>query len=90
MPAFQPSPITRDDTLLGVCHALGEDFGFNPLYLRVALGIALFLSPIAVIGAYLVAGLLVAVMRWLVPNPALPAVEAEPAEQEAETLPLAA
>ena len=32
------SIIARDDTLLGVCFALGEDFGFNPVYLRVPLG----------------------------------------------------
>ena len=27
----------QQDNLLGICHALGETFGFNPLYLRLAL-----------------------------------------------------
>lgn len=25
------------DNMLGICNAIGESFGFNPLYLRVAL-----------------------------------------------------
>jgi phage shock protein PspC (stress-responsive transcriptional regulator) len=27
----QPSLIARDETFLGVCAGLGEDFGINPL-----------------------------------------------------------
>ena len=35
MHAAQPSLFRRPDTFFGVCEALGEDFGFNPIFLRV-------------------------------------------------------
>ena len=38
MQALPRNPFTREDTLFGVCEALGEDFRFNPLLLRVAFG----------------------------------------------------
>lgn len=64
----RPNLITRDDTLLGVCEALGEDFGFNPLWLRVSLAVGLLWNPMAMAGIYLGLGALVAVTRWLVPT----------------------
>ena len=64
-----PSPIARDDTLLGVCHAIGEDFGFNPTYLRVVLAVLLLWNPVVVLGFYVAAGVLVLISRWLSPNP---------------------
>ncbi|MBV9884497.1 MAG: hypothetical protein JO276_15925, partial [Sphingomonadaceae bacterium] len=71
---------------LGVCEALGEDFRFNPLLLRVALGASLFLNPVAAIGAYLGLGLVVLVSRVIVPNPRQPkVVEAEAAVEAVET-----
>ena len=68
----RPNILTRDDTLFGVCEALGEDFGFNPLYLRVTLAVGLLWNPVAVIAFYAAAGALVALSRWLirVPRPA--------------------
>jgi len=69
----------REHTLLGVCEALGEDFGFNPLFLRVPLAVCLLLNPLAVIAAYAALGLLVLVSRRLIPNPT-PAAMAESAE----------
>lgn len=66
------SIIARDDTLFGVCFALGQDFGFNPLYLRILFAIVLFWSPAAAFGGYAVLGAVVAVSRWLAPDP-LPA-----------------
>ena len=88
MPTFPRNPLTREDTLLGVCEALGEDFRFNPLLLRVALGAGLFLNPAAAIGAYLGLGLLVLVSRVIVPNPRQPkVVEAEPAVEAVEAAP---
>lgn len=68
MHADQGSLITRDDTLLGVCAALGEDFGFNPLYLRMALGVLLIWIPVTVIASYIGAGLIVAASRWAFPK----------------------
>ena len=72
---FQPSVFARDDTFFGVCHALGEDFGFNPNYLRAALAVGLFWNPVAMVAAYAGAGLVVAATRWLYPNPRIPVVE---------------
>lgn len=80
-----PSPLARDDTLLGVCQSLGEDFGFNPFYLRLALGVALIWSPVAVCGGYVAAAVVIAVSRWVFPNPAFAEAAAgrSPAEQVA-------
>ena len=64
-----PLPLSRDDTLLGVCQALGEDFGFNPFYLRAALGVLLIVQPVAVIMGYLAAAVAIALLRLIVPNP---------------------
>lgn len=44
--------ITRGDTLLGACAALGEDFGFNPLYLRMAFATLLLWNPVVILSAY--------------------------------------
>src|SRR3954449_8498127 len=59
--------ILRDDTMLGVCQGLGEDFGFNPIWLRMAFGALLLVNPIAVVGTYLGLGVLVATSRLVFP-----------------------
>lgn len=85
------SIIARDDTLLGVCHAIGEDFGFNPLFLRIAFAVVLFLSPVAAFAGYAVLGAVVAFSRWMVPGPVATAPEAsEGADEPCEDLRLAA
>ena len=66
------SIVARDDTLLGVCFALGEDFGFNPVYLRALLAVVVLWSLPTALGAYAVLGAMVAFSRWLAPDP-LPA-----------------
>lgn len=43
---------TPRDNLLGVCHAIGEAFGFNPLLLRIAFGIAILIDFELAILAY--------------------------------------
>ena len=85
------SIFARDDTFFGVCEALGQDLGFNANLLRVTLAVTLFFSPLAAIGAYAAAAVLVLLSRWLVPEPhvELPAEdagEAAPAEGIAETV----
>lgn len=98
MQTSQPSLIARDHTILGVCEALGEDFGFNPTFLRVPLAAALLLNPTAVVCTYLALGVLVLLSRWISPNPrpaadARPTVAAEPApaaNEVAEELAVAA
>jgi phage shock protein PspC (stress-responsive transcriptional regulator) len=63
------SAIARDDTLLGACYAVGEDFGFNPLWLRLLFAFAIFWSPPITLAAYAALTALVTVTRWLVPDP---------------------
>lgn len=65
----QTKPLsTPKDNLLGICNALGEDFGFNPLWLRLALGAAFVIQPIGVVVGYLALGLVVLVSRLAFPN----------------------
>lgn len=90
MTADPLSPIRRPHTILGVCEALGDDFGFNPLYLRIAFAAGLFFSATWVIAAYLGLGAIVAVSRWVSPVPSIMPVAAVPVDAEEEPLRLAA
>lgn len=54
------------DNLLGICNAVGEDFGFNPLWLRLALGASFVLQPVAIVTLYFVLGAGVLISRILV------------------------
>lgn len=58
----------RSHTILGVCEAIGEEFGFNPVYLRVLFAASVIYSPTMSIAAYLLLGLGVLAARMLVPN----------------------
>ena len=89
MTAETLSPIRRPHTVLGVCEAIGEDFGFNPLFLRLAFAAALFFSPTWSIGAYLGLALIVAVSRWVSPVPVSTPVQSVEVDEE-EDLKLAA
>ena len=75
--------LTRDDTFLGICEALGEDLGFNANILRVALAVSLLWNPLAVVGVYAALGLVVLVSRLLFPNPR-PATTAQAGPAPAE------
>jgi phage shock protein C len=79
----QPEPALplRSDTILGVCEAIGQDFGFNPLYLRLIFAGLFYFNPPLVIGTYLALGAGVALARWLYPV-STPAV-AQPAANSA-------
>lgn len=85
-------PMMRDDTLLGACYAIGEDFGFNPFYLRLLFAVGLLGYPAVALTAYAALTALVTLTRWLVPNPAGdPGCEAADwADDPREELPLAA
>ena len=65
----QGTIFARDDTFFGVCEALGEDFGFNPFFLRLALGVGLIWNPLAMVAVYAALGLLVAAVRFIAPDP---------------------
>ena len=55
----------RHDTILGVWEAIGQDFGFNPTWLRLAFIAPIFFAPVWTVAAYLGLGLLVAATRLL-------------------------
>jgi phage shock protein C len=67
MQASNPSVLFREDTMFGVCQALGDDFGFNPIYLRVAFAVPVLFSPLWTFAAYAGLGVLVLLSRLLVP-----------------------
>ena len=78
------SIIARDDTLLGACYAIGEDFGFNPLYLRLLFAFGILWSPAIAFSAYAALTALTTLTRWMVPDrlPAEPEETVAPAEPE--------
>lgn len=66
-----PTPDTAPaapQNLFGICARVGEDFGFNPLWLRLAFAGSLIMNPVAVIGTYFVLGAIVLSSRLLFPN----------------------
>jgi phage shock protein C len=69
MQASQPNLFLRDDTLLGICQGIGDDFGFNPLWLRILFAAGLIWNPVYDISAYLALGAIVLVSRLIVRNP---------------------
>ena len=88
----------RQHTIFGVCEGIGEDFGFNPTFIRIPLAVAVLWSPTVAIGIYFALGLVVLASRLLFPNrgDATAPVEQQPAaphvaNQEVQPqLPLAA
>ena len=68
MQASNSSVLFREDTMFGVCQALGEDFGFNPLYLRMAFAVPVLFNPLYTFGAYAALGVVVALSRLIVPG----------------------
>ncbi|HET7709908.1 MAG TPA: PspC domain-containing protein [Sphingomicrobium sp.] len=55
----------RNDTIFGTCQAIGDDFGFNPNWLRVPLATLVVVSPFGVVGAYLALSLVVLLSRTI-------------------------
>ncbi len=89
------NPFMRADTLTGTCQAISEDFGFNPLFLRVAFAFGLFWSAGWTVGVYLALGCAVLVSRLIFPDRKALAegVHGQPAEPQGdndETTPLLA
>lgn len=68
MTATTGNLFTRDDTMFGVCEALGEDLRFHPNYLRVILAVLLLWNPTVVVAAYVGAALLVLATRLIWPS----------------------
>ena len=51
------------DNLFGICHSLGETFGFNPIYPRVALLGAVMLDAEMALITYFSAGIAVMIAK---------------------------
>ncbi len=81
---------TRDDTFFGICQGVGEDLGIHPDLLRLTLVVPLFFWPVATLGGYFAAGLLVLALRLLVPNPRPAKAATVEGGAERDALPLAA
>jgi phage shock protein C len=58
----------RNHTILGVCEGIGEDFGFNPIFLRIPLAAMVIVNPLWAFGAYFALGAVVLASRLLFPN----------------------
>ena len=69
----------RSHTIFGVCEAIGEDFGFNPVWLRALLAVGVLASPTWAIVTYFALGVIVLASRLLFPK-----AKAEAAEVVAE------
>lgn len=69
----------RSHTILGVCEAIGEDFGFNPVYLRIPFAASVIYSPMMAIAVYFALGAFVLGSRLLFPK--ANAVTVETAQQ---------
>lgn len=68
MPTEKTNLVLRNDTILGVCEAIGQDFGFHPNWLRLVFAGLFYWFPLGVIGSYLGLGLVVAASRWFAPD----------------------
>ena len=88
----------RRDTFFGICEAIGQDFGFNPLWLRLAFVAPLFFFPVQTFIGYFALGLVVLASRLLFPAKVKAAAQpapiaapiAAPQAEKAEELALAA
>ena len=58
----------RSHTILGVCEAIGEDFGFNPVFLRIPFAASVLYSPTWAVIAYFALGAVVLASRLLFPK----------------------
>ena len=81
----------RSHTILGVCEAIGEDFGFNPTLLRVPFAASVLYSPLYAVIAYFALGAVVLASRLLAPKPkttnvdaVVETVSAKPANEQRE------
>lgn len=88
MTAKTTNPFMREDTIFGVCQAIGDDFGFNPMWLRIPLAVPVVFAPWYSVAAYAALALAVIVSRVMAPNRARGA-SADVVELKAVPAPLA-
>lgn len=66
----------RKDTFFGICEAVGQDYGFNPLWLRLAFVAPLFFFPVQTFAGYFALGGVVLASRLIHPRVAAGTVPA--------------
>ena len=70
-PPANPVPVTlRAHTIFSIPEAIGEDFGFKSVLLRVPFAASVLISPAWAIGAYLMLGAIVLLVAGPVPEAA--------------------
>ncbi len=74
----------RSHTILGVCEAVGEDFGFSPVLLRVPFAATVLYSPTLAIAAYFALGAVVLASRLLFPKSTFDAIAVKQGHAENE------
>lgn len=57
----------RSHTILGTCEAIGEDFHFNPNWLRIPLAASVIVSPLYAFVVYFALGAVVLTSRLMFP-----------------------
>ncbi len=72
----------RRDTFFGICEAVGQDFGFNPLWLRLAFVAPLFFFPLQTFIGYFALGLVVLASRLIFPAKSAAAAKSAPGAVE--------
>lgn len=72
----------RRDTFFGICEAVGQDFGFNPLWLRLAFVAPLFFFPAQTFIGYFALGLVVLASRLIFPAKSAAAAKSAPSAVE--------
>ena len=80
----EPALPLRSDTMLGVCEAIGQDFGFNPNWLRLALGSLVLWNPWGAFAIYLGLGVIVGLTRLIAPQRVISVTETPQSEPHAE------
>jgi phage shock protein PspC (stress-responsive transcriptional regulator) len=83
----------RTHTILGVCEGLGEDFGFNPILLRIPLAAAVIRNPLIAFGTYFGLGAVVLASRLLFPRSkaaSSPASSSVHSDNDSDRMPIAA
>jgi phage shock protein C len=63
----------RSDTFFGICEAMGQDLRISPTLFRVAIGVGVLFHPLATLGVYATAGIVVLATRLAIPVSGAPA-----------------
>lgn len=58
----------KKDNLFGICNAVGEDLGVNPLWLRLVFASTFIFDPVVVISSYFALGAFILFARIVFPR----------------------